>query len=181
MARIPIERRRTTTGAWWWMLMVAVIGVVVWLVYEWFDNDYYEDSGFAGHRAVEEVDRGAAMVPDRAAEVPGNGERLTTLSPVANGEGWRQYLNKEVAVKGLRVADTEGDRAFTVDVGGHPVLVVGPVSDVKDLAPGSLVDIDEGRVTAIDNVDELRRMGVDEATLRDERFYIRADDVESAG
>jgi hypothetical protein len=155
MATIPLERRRNSGNKWWWLLVIAVVGLVIWLVQEWFDDDYYNDEAFR--------------------------TRVTSLEPLSTGEGWRGYVGRDVDLDHAQVDRTIGDRAFTIDVGGRPVLVVGDQDDVARIAPGAFVDVEDGRVTPIEDPEELRRLGVDDPTLRDQRFYIRADDVGLAG
>ena len=146
MANIPVEPTRAATPWWLWLLGLLLLGGLIWLVAELFDNEPDADE-IAG------TDDNVGVIDDFEIE-PGadevDGDVLTSADAIyADDDGL--FETDAVMADGAGGADDPGEMAEVTSADmvreGETVRMDGVA--VTRYAPGRRVDIDNARVLSV--------------------------------
>lgn len=180
MAHIPVEKKSGTP--WWvWLLALLLIGGVIWLFAEMFDDEPDEDD-FA---TTEVIDDPVDTTPPV----------LTSLSTLLSANNPTAYFGRRVDVDDIPVTSLAGDSTFWVYPDGRDgerIFVVLRGLGESESGPGTGADgvynVDDSEVIDIEgtvmdlgpndpSVWGLR--GADASMVAGQRFYIQASELDT--
>ncbi len=183
MANIPVERKDGTP--WWlWLLGLLLLGGLIWLGAELFDNEPDADEIAGTEDNVGMIDD--AELDDDLTGLAGGGveDEISSLAALATGTA---NVGREVNLRGVRVINVVGDSSFFITESGDDrvLVVLEDLGEEERGAEGSdgRYNVDEGETLDVrGTVERFDRgirgasavQGADMDRVMQQGFYIKA-------
>lgn len=149
MANIPVERTHTSTPWWLWLLGLLLLGGLVWLVAELFDNEPDADEIAGQDDNIGVIDD--FEIEPGADEVDGDVDEYVTVSNAAYADDDGLFETDATLADGAGGADDAGELAEVTSADrvrdGERAMMDGVT--VTRYRPGTRVDLSDARVLEV--------------------------------
>ena len=160
MAKIPVEKE-TGGGGWWkWLLGLLLLGLLIWLIWAWVDDDDLE--------VAEDTEADIETVePPPTPETAAEGAAAMSLAAILNNPD--QYVGEPFPATEVTVAQNREitDRGFWIQNQGQhlfAIIIDVPEEQPKDINPGATLRISQDTLRAPSYLPEMPGRPLDQQT-----------------